>query len=168
MSIVIQTSRLIIEPFDMKYLDDYYAEFNAEITRYQYPDPFSSKEDAKESLQHFVDLMNQGKMLFLSVLTKDKRFIGGVEVHGLREEEPELGVWIIKDFQRKGYAFEALSNVMEYVNHTFQKEWYIYEADIRNESSMKLVEKFENHKEGLYEFTTKTGKELKLQTFLIK
>lgn len=165
----IQTDRLIVSPFDLKYLRDYYVGFDAEITKYQYPEPFATEADAQETLQSFIHLMEQGEMLFLSVLTNDHRFVGGVEVHGLKEKQPELGVWIKKEFQQKGYAYEALSNVIKMVDEQFQKEWYVYEADIRNAGSIRLVEKFDCRKDGLLdEFTTETGKELKLQRFVIR
>lgn len=130
--------------------------------------PFATEADAQEMLQSFITLMNQREMLFLSAFTKDNQFIGSVEVHGLQEKQPELGIWIKREFQKNGYAYEALNNVIKIVNDDFQKEWYVYEADIRNKGSMKLVEKFLYRKEDFDEFTTETGKELKLQRFIIK
>jgi len=164
----IQTDRLIITPFDLMSLNDYYEGFDADITKYQYPDPFTTEEDARELLQSFTNLMNQGEMLFLTISEKDNQFIGSIEVHGLKEKQPELGLWIKKEFQQKGYAYEALSSVIKKINDDYEKEWYIYEADIRNTGSIKLVEKFTYRKDGIDEFTTETGKELKLQRYIIK
>ena len=161
----IQTDRLIITPFDLKYLKDYYESFDADITKYQYPDPFETEADAQEMLQ---SLMKQGEMLLLAVFTKDNLFVGSIEIHGLKEKQPELGIWIKKEFQQRGYAYEALHNVIKKVIDDFQKEWYVYEADIRNKGSIKLAEKFIYHKENFDEFTTETGKELKLQKYIIK
>lgn len=165
---VIQTDRLIIVPFDLKYTKDYYEGFNTDITKYQYPDPFETEEDAQELLESFIDLSKQGEMLFLAILTKENEFVGSIEVHSLNEEKPELGLWIIKEYQRRGYAYEALYNVIKKVNDEYKKEWYLYEADIRNTSSIKLVAKFTYHKDGIDEFTTETGKDLKLQRYIIK
>ena len=164
----IQTDRLTITPFDLKNLRDYCAGFDTEVTKYQYPEPFVTESEAQTVLQSFIDLMNQGEMLFLSVFTKGGTFIGCVEVHGLQEAEPELGIWIRKEYRQKCYAFEALWSVMRVVNEHFHKEWYIYEADIRNEGSIKLAEKFICRKDSFDAFTTESGKELKLQKFLIK
>lgn len=165
---IIQTDRLIITPFDLKSLKDYYDGFDADITKYQYPDPFETESDARKLLQSFIDLMKQGEMLFLAIFTKDNHFVGSIEIHGLKEEQPELGLWIKREFQQRGYAYEALSNVVRSVNDDFHKEWYIYEADIRNTGSIKLVEKFIYRKDEFDEFTTETGKELKLQKYIIK
>ena len=164
----IETGRLTIVPFEMGHLADYYREFNGEITKYQYPDPYESLPAARESLQAFLDQMERDEMLFLSILTPDGGFTGGVEVHGLKQPYPELGIWIKKAAQRRGYAYEALSHVMKVVDHIYRRSWYVYEADVRNLGSMKLVEKFEYRKEGLEEFRTETGKALRLQSFLVK
>lgn len=163
----IQTERLSIVPFDLGYLTDYYNAFDEEITKYQYPDPFDSVEAAEECLQEFINEMDCGEMLFLAILDREGIFAGGLEVHELAAEYPELGIWLKKDFQGKGYAYEALSSVLRYLNQTCQKEWYVYEADIRNKSSIGLVAKFSYRKEGIDEFTTDSGKELKLQRYLI-
>ena len=168
MKIEMETERLRIVPFEMKYVEDYYSEFNGEITKYQYPDPFESVAAAKEGLQEFIDLMNQNEMLFLSILTPDGDFVGSVEVHGLQEQYPEVGVWIKKQLQQKGYAYEALTSVLKFADDNYRKEWYVFEADIRNKGSMKLVEKFHYKKEGMDEFETETGKKLILQRFLVK
>lgn len=164
----IKTDRLRIIPFDMNYLEAYYAEFNKEIVKYQYPDPFESISDAQNVLQGFVDQMAQDEMLFLTIITSDGDFVGGVEVHGLQEQYPELGIWIKKLSQQKGYAYEALSSVLKWVDSEYQKDWYVYEADVRNKGSIRLVEKFDYKKEETYEFTTETGKELVFQKFLIR
>ena len=164
----IETERLIITAFDLRYLKEYYEGFDAEITEYQYPNPFETEDDARQVLQQFIDMMNRGEMLFMAVLTKDNVFAGSIEVHGLMEEQPEIGLWIKKKFQNRGYAYEALSQVMEMASRDFHKEWYIYEADIRNKGSIKLAEKFIYRKVGFDEFTTGTGKELKLQKYIIR
>ncbi len=113
---MIQTKRLQIVPFEMKFLKDYCEGFNTEIAKYQWPDPF---------------------------------------------ETPE-----------KGYAYEALSEVLAYACRNYHKEAFFYEADIRNEGSTKLLHKLGEHfdilKRDLDELTTDSGKELKLQGYVLK
>ena len=160
-----------IEPFDMKYLNDYYNGFNKEITKYQWPEPFEDPESAREMLQEFMDEMKEEETLFYSVVSDDGRFIGGVEMHGLSSDCPELGVWIIESEQRKGYAYAALKELLAYAAKTYDKKSFYYEADIRNEGSMKLLNRFgadyDIIKQGLDETVTDSGKELKLQGYVI-
>lgn len=160
-----------IEPFDMKYLSDYYTEFNEEITRYQWPDPFESIDAAKELLQEFVDEMGREEMLFLSVLSETGEFLGSVEVHGLDEDCPELGVWIKKSEWGKGYAYRALKAALDIAKSKYGKTEFFYEADTRNVGSRKLLDKFKDEydieAQAAETLTTDSGKELELQGFVL-
>lgn len=169
---MIKTERLSIVPFEMKYINDYFNEFNAEITKYQWPNPFESIDDAKETLRKFMDEMDRNETLILSVLSKNGEFLGSVEVHGLIEDCPELGVWIAAAEQNKGYAYEALNAVLEYVRVKFNKTAFYYEADIRNTGSTKLLLKFKDKYEiieqGIEKLITDSGKYLELQGYILK
>ena len=165
-------STVTIEPFSMVYLEDYFNNFTTEITKYQWPEPFETVDDAKDLLQEFLNEMAEDEGLFYSVKSEDGRFVGGVEVHGLSGDCPELGVWIIESEHCKGYAYEALSQILELARSKFGKTEFYYEADIRNEGSNKLLKKFEEKyliiKQGLDEMVTDSGKELKLQGYILK
>lgn len=169
---MIETGRLIIAPFEMKYLNHYFSGFNAEITRYQWPDPFESVEDARAALEAFLNEMDRKETLIFSILSRKDAFLGSVEIHGLTGECPEVGVWIIASEQKKGYAYEALSAVLEHVRLSYGKTAFYYEADIRNAGSIKLLRKFSEGYEiidqGLERLTTDSGKDLELQGYMLK
>ena len=169
---MMHTERLNIVPFEMKYLLDYYHEFNGEITKFQWPDPFENSDSAKDMLQEFLNEMEREETLLFSILSKNDAFLGSVEVHGLTRECPEVGVWIIKSEQSKGYAYEALNEVLNDVSAKFGKDSFFYEADIRNRASTKLLHKFENQYEiieqGFEKLTTDSGKPLELQGYILK
>ncbi|SHI49965.1 GNAT family N-acetyltransferase [Pseudobutyrivibrio xylanivorans] len=160
-----------IEPFDMKYLNDYFNGFNEEITKYQWPEPFENIEASKDMLQEFMDEMEKGETLFYSVISDDDKFIGSVEMHGMTSDCPELGVWIIENEQRKGFAYAALKKLLKYAARTYDKKKFYYEADIRNEGSMKLLSRFGTDYDiiecDLEETVTDSGKNLKLQGYVI-
>ncbi|MCH5286913.1 MAG: GNAT family N-acetyltransferase [Christensenellaceae bacterium] len=159
-------------PFEMKHVNQYFIGFNAEITKYQWPDPFESMDDARSVLQGFLNEMDREETLIYSILSKDDAFLGSVEVHGLTGECPELGVWITAPEQKKGYAYEALSAVLEHVRSSYGKTAFYYEADIRNAGSMKLLRKFSDEYEiieqGFERLTTDSGKDLELQGYILK
>ena len=161
-----------IEKFDMKYLKDYFEEMNAEITKYQWPDPFETIDDARALLQDFLDEMEKGETLVYSVLGDDDSFAGSVELHGLSSDCPEVGVWITQAQQRKGYAYKALKELLDLAKSEYGKTAFFYEADIRNVGSTRLLQKFSNEYEiidqDLEELTTDSGKELKLQGYVLK
>lgn len=88
------TKNIRVIPFDMKYLADYHRNFNEEITKYQWPDPFETEENARAVLQEFLDEMAKEETLIFAVVDDKERFVGSVEMHGLSEDCPELEVWI--------------------------------------------------------------------------
>lgn len=169
---MIKSERFNIVPFEMKYLNHYFNGFNAEITKFQWPDPFESIEDAKAALQEFLNEMDREETLLFSILSKNDDFLGSVEVHGLIEDCPELGIWIIESEHNKGYAYEALNAVLDYVRSKYNKTAFYYEADIRNTGSIKLLRKFDEKYEiieqGLEGLTTDSGKELELQGYILR
>ncbi len=169
---MIKSERTNIVPFEMKDLNHYFSGFNAEITKFQWPDPFESIEDARSVLQDFLNEMDREETLLFSILSNDNEFLGSVEIHGLAEDCPELGIWIVEPQQNKGYAYEALNAVLDYVRSKYDKSEFFYEADIRNTGSIKLLHKFDEKYEiierGLERLTTDSGKDLELQGYILK
>lgn len=163
----LKTDRLVIQPYSTSYLEDYYKEFTDEITKYQYPDRFPDMETANQVVSGFVADMERGDMLELVILAQDGEFLGSLEVFGLQEKTPEIGLWLKKNAQGAGYGYEALKAVIEYLNETKKYPYYIYEVDVRNTPSIRLAEKFQCEKGGCEEITTESGKKLKLQTYRI-
>lgn len=169
---MIKSERVNIVPFEMKYQSHYFSGFNAEITKFQWPDPFESIEAARSILQEFLNEMSREETLLYSILSKSDDFLGSVEIHGLTEDCPELGIWIIESEQNKGYAYEALNAVLDYVCSKYDKAEFYYEADIRNTGSIKLLrkftEKYEIIEQGFEKLTTASGKDLELQGYILK
>ncbi len=64
---MLKTERLILAPFDMKYLQDYFNGFNEEITKFQWPDPFENIDDARNMLQKFLSEMKQALSYYISL-----------------------------------------------------------------------------------------------------
>ncbi|MBR4435490.1 MAG: GNAT family N-acetyltransferase [Clostridia bacterium] len=163
---MIKRGSIVLEPFEMKYLDNYFTGFNGEVTKYQWPDPFESIDDAQAVLQGFIDDTERGEMLFFSVLSDDGAFVGSAELHGLDGDCPEVGIWIIESERSKGYAYDALCAMLELAHEKYGKHEFFYEADTRNEASAGLLKKLG----ATYDITdletdeliTDTGKQLKL------
>ena len=161
------TKNIRVIPFNMKYLKDYHRNFNEEITKYQWPDPFETEENARTVLQEFLDEMEKEETLIFAVVNDEERFVGSVEMHGLSEDCPELGVWITESEWGKGYAFEALNFILDYVNEKYGKRQFFYEADVRNIGSNKLLAKLSGDYDikelQVEELVTDSGKRLKLR-----
>lgn len=163
----LETDRLRVVSFDYKYLENYYDEFSEEITRYQYPDPYKTLEEASKQVDEFVSEMQQGRMLELIIISKEGKFIGSMEVFGLDEQNPEVGLWIKKSAHHQGYAYEALSALIQFLNDIGKYKGYIYAVDERNSASLKLVKKFECEQMGVDSLVTESGKKLNLLLYKI-
>lgn len=167
MELKLTTEKLVIQPFDYKFLEEYYSEFTDEITKYQYPDSYQDIEAARQVVSEFVQEMEQGNMLELAIASLEGEFIGSIEVFGLREKTPEVGLWLKKAAHGKGYGYEALKAVLGYLDATGRYKEYIYEADVRNAASSCLVRKFPHRKGECNEMVTESGKKLMLQMYYI-
>ena len=140
MEFTLKTERLLIQPFRDSFLEAYYTEFTDEIVKYQYPDSFPDMNTANETVSAFVEDMERGNMLELVILTQDGEFLGSMEAFGITEKTPELGLWLKCSAHGKGYGYEALKGLVDYLNATGKYRYYIYEVDVRNAASIHLVE----------------------------
>lgn len=163
----IETERLFITSFDFCYLEDIFNSFSDEIVMYQYPDSFADLATANKTFSRFACEMEDGKMLELVILSHEKEFLGCLEVLGLKEKYPELGIWLKKDAHGEGYGYEALHAVINYLCSVEKYAKFIYEADIRNEQSIGLVRKFTHELGEVRDVVTESGKKLRLQVYYI-
>lgn len=164
----IKTKRIQLLPLSSIYVYDYFKEFNSEITKYQYPDPFKSINEARNFFAHFVQCKKEGTSLVCIIADMEGTFIGSVEAHGIDTSIPELGIWIAQKYQSKGYGFEAIKGLMDYICADQPVDYFIYEADSRNAGSIKLINRLNGEKHGHEEFVTESGKKLKLDKYYIK
>ena len=165
--VCLETPRLALEPYSHKYLRAVCRELTPEIVRYQFPDAFESEEAARRQMDAFQARMEAGEMLELVILDKTEggTFAGCLEAHGLNEPVPELGIWLKKSAQGRGYGREALACLMDYLRRRYGRSICRYEADRRNTGSLRLARKFRWEKVGEQEVTTPTGKRLFLEQY---
>lgn len=164
----ILTDRLFLVPVKEKEADVYYREFNDEVTKFQYASPFKSKEEAKNLIKNFVVLAKMGMNLMLSIYDKKNNFVGSIELYGLNKDIPEIGIWICEKFWNKGFGYEALKGVIDYMKKLNLFDGIIYEADKRNISSIALINKFNPIYVNFNEVISDSGEILKLNKYIIK
>ena len=167
MELILKTPRLTIQPYSHAFLEEYNAEFTDEITKYQFPDSFPDIGAANTVMSNFVKQMEHGEMLELVILSHSGEFLGGMEVFGLTEKTPELGLWLKRSAQGNGYAYEALKALVDYLNATGKYQSYLYEVDARNAASIHLLQKFPHERCGCEEVKTQSGKTLILEKYHI-
>ena len=140
----IETPRLLLRGFEEKDYDDLYeflsqrkdAQFEA------YPD--ITYENGKEHLKYRL-----GSSDFFAMELKDTGKVIGNIYYGKRDfDAREVGYIVNKNYQRKGYALEALKAVL-YRGFGEGLHRAYAECDPRNECSWRLLEKLGFQREAL-------------------
>ncbi|KRU17066.1 hypothetical protein AS142_07220 [Bacillus pumilus] len=83
-------------------------------------------------------------------LSESNQLIGDCAIHTL-DCEPrivEIGFTLAPKFQGKGYIQEALSSMIEYIFTTLNKHKIIAYTDVRNEKSIRVLERLDMRREG--------------------
>ena len=134
--LLIKTERLILRPFRESDYDDLY-EFLSQLKDDEFEGyPGITYENGREHLQYRI-----GSAEFWAVELKDAgKVIGNIYCGNRDFETKEVGYIINKQYQRKGYAAEALDAVIK--NTFIEGTHRVYaECDPRNTVSWKLLEK---------------------------
>lgn len=132
----IETERLILRPFTEADYDDLYEFLSqrAEDTFEAYPG--ITYENGREHLRYRL-----GSEEFFAMARKDTGKVIGNLYYGSRPfDAREVGYIVNKDYQRRGYALEALSAVMRHAFSSGVHRLYA-ECDPRNTCSWRLLEK---------------------------
>jgi len=86
---------------------------------------------------------------FVVIKKDDGALIGDVGLHFFDPDnkQVEIGCTIDKNYQKHGYASEALAEIFQYLFKALEKHRIIASIDPRNEGSIRLVEKIGFRKE---------------------
>jgi aminoglycoside 6'-N-acetyltransferase len=145
MAFPLVTKRLSIEPLRFDDLTAFVAyRRDPEIARFQSWDTSYSEKQANELItsQAGVSLPSPGQWLQLAVHDKATgELIGDLALHAIEERDSqfEIGFTIAKQNQRKGYAFEAASKLIDYLFSQVEAKSVIAQTDRRNLGSIKLL-----------------------------
>ncbi len=141
LKIKIPTDRLLLVPISLKYKEDIFREFTAEITYFMYPKPPEKIEETIDFIEESLVGLKDGSNLQLVVLAKEsKEFLGCAGVHKLDSETPEFGIWIKKSAHGQGYGREAVTALKKWADKNIKYQYITYPVADENLSSRKIVE----------------------------
>ncbi|MFF3022480.1 GNAT family N-acetyltransferase [Gottfriedia sp. NPDC057948] len=142
----IETSRLKLRRFKDEDVSNFYIyRSNPDVAiyqgwenyKYQQATDFIEKQKSAEMNipDSWVQVAIENKM--------DGRLIGDIGVHTLSipKNQIEIGFTLEPMYQNKGYAFEALQGILDYLFNELNKEKINAIADEKNSSSIKLLRK---------------------------
>lgn len=146
-----KTERLIIrlaEPEDAAGIFSYRSDFDENKYQGWFPD---SAEDVCNYIKNMPKVMDVANVCFQFVIIQasENRLIGdmGIIFTNHNNTQAEIGCTLRKEYQRKGYATEALKAMVGYLFGTLDKHRIVASIDPRNTSSIRLIERLGFRKE---------------------
>lgn len=119
-TIVIETERLTIRPIQAEDAPGFFAlRQDAAVTAMMGFAPYTRPEEAERYVLTRMQMMAEGKCLFWTIALRESgAFIGSVCLWNFRLEAgcAEIGYELLPDFQKMGYASEAIRAVCQYAN----------------------------------------------------
>lgn len=149
--IILETARLTIRPIAPGDTSGVFAyRRDREANQYQGWIP-ECLEDVEQFIANISKQIDEPETWFQFVLIEKEggRIIGDVGLHffGKENRQVELGCTLSKDFQKKGYATEAVGKLIDFVFHDLNKHRMIVSIDPANTNSIRLAERLGFRKE---------------------
>ena len=161
---VMETQRLIIREMSVEDLDRLYEIYNnKEITKYT-EDLFPNKQDELEYMKKYIKSIykfyeygmwiietKEGKVIgragieHINEISKDDNLLYGELVLNYKNNDSDglqlLGYIISKEYQNKGYGYEACNGIIEYAKTQLLLKKIIVKIHKQNKVSIKLAKK---------------------------
>ena len=143
----IETERLILRPFALSDLDDFYE--YAKVEGVGEMAGWKHHESMEESLQ-ILHMFIEGKHTFALVEKASGRAVGsvGLEMPSALADEGdsesfgcEIGYVLSKSCWGKGYMTEAVRAVLQYCFHELRMDWVTCAHFMENDRSRRVIEK---------------------------
>ncbi|WP_165851756.1 GNAT family N-acetyltransferase [Chryseobacterium pennipullorum] len=132
---------MILKPVEDLYIDDILEHFTTEVTRYMPFSPQGNRMDIVSFVNESKRTLSENTDLVLAALDSNGDFIGCCGIHHISEESVELGLWLKKSSQGKGFGTEIIRNLVEFLEDNFIFKYIVYPVDEQNIASRKIPEK---------------------------
>ncbi|WP_051542073.1 GNAT family N-acetyltransferase [Clostridium lundense] len=134
----IETSNLILVPVSEVHIKEIFENFNEQIVTYMEPQVVKNIDEIYKIVKGFIEgRENNTDYVYAITLKSSGEFIGIVSLHNLKNESPELGIWIKISYHGNHYGREAIGGVIDYAQSLGVKK-LCYPVDRRNISSKKI------------------------------
>jgi chorismate synthase len=164
----LSTQRLLLKAISFDYLDDIFAEFTPEVTRFMFPKPADKISETAEFISGAISANQKGEDLQLVILDKDNgEFLGCCGVHNPHTKTPEFGIWLKKSAHGKGYGREAMTALKVWADQNLDYGYIKYPVDKANISSRKIPESLGGVVQSEYKHTGMGGQDLDLVEYHI-
>ena len=151
-SVFTRTNRIVIRQFELQDIEAFYQyRATPSIATYQSWENYTYEQAESFVQQQMTQTPDQPGTWFqyAIALSKSNQLVGDCVIHTL-DSEPrivEIGFTLAPEFQGKGYIHEALSSLIEYIFTTLNKHKIIAFTDVRNEKSIRVLERLDMRRE---------------------
>ncbi|WP_294374635.1 GNAT family N-acetyltransferase [uncultured Clostridium sp.] len=166
---VIYTKRLEERPMNIDDFQVLYENYDKDAEYYMDLFPAGNEEKLRDFIELCIKEMKEETDLHLIINDKiTKKFIGYIGIYYLKENAPEIGIWINKESQHCGYGKEAMESVIKWIDDNYKFSYMRYPVDKDNIFSRKLPEYFNGKIEKEYSLKSCSGRTLNLVEYWIK
>lgn len=139
--ILIESTRLLIKPFEAGDADAAFSCITPSLARYMAWEPAASRRDFDDVWQAWIPSIDDGSDYAFTIRHRaDGSFLGLAGLHRVRTESPELGIWIREDRHRNGFGLEAVTLIAQWATRTLGCESFTYPVAEANRSSRRIAE----------------------------
>jgi len=110
------TARMVLRRYRPGDADDLYRYLGTDPGMYEYSgwNPYATLELAKETVHRFIDSYDD-EHVYSWVMDIDDVIVGTIGAYDFKDDRIEVGFSVVKGWQGRGLATEALKKVLEYL-----------------------------------------------------
>lgn len=139
--ITIFAERVTLKPVSSAYEDAIFREFTEEVAKYTFPKPPEDIVGTRTFIAESRDRMSRGEELVVAALDRSTgMFLGLAGLHRIDTREPEIGIWLAKPAQGKGYGKEIVSALIRWADANLDYDAFSYPVVRENLPSRGLIE----------------------------
>lgn len=156
----ITTERLLLVPSKTEHASSLYTFWSEKETAgFLHMEPFSSVEEVSELLILLSEMANNYQACLYTIINEDKEIIGscGFDYIDLENEKAEISYELGKNFQRNGFAFEAMSALIQFGFRELKLNRMEAKVIANNKKSIQLLGKLAFNYEGTLRKSIKIG-----------
>ena len=112
----LRTERLILRRYRPEDADDLYRYLGTDPAMCEYSgwNPYATLEMAQETVRRLIDSYEDGH-IYSWVMDVDDVIVGTIGAYDYKDNQIEVGFSVVKGWQGRGFATEALKKVLEYL-----------------------------------------------------
>ena len=158
LDVEIVTNRLVLNPISMEYKEVIFSEFTEEITIYLGPQSPREISETEAFIQEGIAQLKSSSDLRVVILNKEtQEFLGCAGIHNIKQQHPELGIWLKKAAHGNKYGLEAMTAIKNWADANLIYEYLSYPVDRRNIASRKIPEALGGRSSREYEHIKMNG-----------